>query len=229
MNSMYEQLRSLPLFQGVGPERISELVERLPFHFLKFKPGETVVSAGDKCQHIRFVVSGSVNLTTESHALRVSLTQTLLAPEVLGPDCLFGIGNTYPFTAIAGPNCGILQLTKSDYMKVLMTDKVFLFNILNYLSSNCQRRTTSLQMMKHGSISERLAREITDLTTQRSTDVKLNFRQKDLCTLLGTQRNSLITALRQMADDGLIDYTHNEISVKSIRTLQDIFINSTTK
>lgn len=223
MSSMYEQLRSLPLFQGIGPERISELVERFPFHFLKFKPGETIINAGDECQHMRFVVSGSVMLTTESHSLRVKLTQTLLAPEVLGPDSLFGVDNTYPFTVVAGPQCGILQLRKSDYIKVLQTDKVFLFNILNYLSSNCQRHATALQMMRHGSIAERLAREITDLTTKRSTDVKLHFRQKDMCTLLGTQRKSFITALDQLAADGLIEYTHNEISIKSVRALQEVF------
>lgn len=223
MDSMYEQLRSLPLFQGVGSERISELVERYPFHFLKFKPGETVISVGEKCKHVRFVVSGSVEVTTESRTLHVSLKQTLNAPEVLGPDSLFGVDNTYPFTAVAGEKCGILQLTKSDYVKVLQTDKVFLFNILNYLSSSNRRHTTSLQLMRSGSIAERLAREIMELTMQRSTDVRLQYRQKDLCTLLGTQRNSLVTALDAMAQDGLIEYTSSEIKIPSVRALQTVF------
>lgn len=222
MESMYELLRSLPLFQGVGDDRISELVERIPFHFLKYEPGDTINKAGDRCEHMRFVVSGSVNLTTESKHLRVRLLQTLHAPGVLGPDSLFGIDNTYPFSAVAGERCGILQLRKSDYMKVLQTDKVFLFNILNYLSRNCQRRTKALQQMKTGSIAERFAREITDLTTQYSTDIKVQFRQKDLCALLGTQRNSLITALDQMEEDGLIEYTSTEISIKSLRDLQEV-------
>lgn len=220
---MYEQLRSLPLFQGVGSERISELVEHYPFHFLKFKPGEKVISVGEPCKHVRFVVSGCVEVTTESRVLQVSLKQTLHAPEVLGPDCLFGVDNTYPFTAVAGEKCGILQLTKSDYVKVLQTDKVFLFNILNYLSTSNRRHSTSLQLMRSGSIAERLAREILSLTVQRSTDVKVHYRQKDLCVLLGTQRNSLITALETMAHDGLIEYTSSEIKIPSVRTLQAVF------
>ncbi len=229
MNSMYEQLRSLPLFQGVGDERIRELVERLPFHFLKFKPGETIISAGDTCQYLRFVVSGQVKMVTESSVLRIKLSQTLPAPEVLGAESLFGVVNTYPFTVVAGQGCGILQLRKADYIKMLQTDKVFLFNILNYLSSNSQRHTTALQLMSHGSIKERLAREITSLTTQHSTEVKLHFRQKDLCSLLGTQRNSLVAALDQMKADGLIDYTHNEISVLSLRALHDMFRSNVIK
>ncbi|MBQ0068352.1 MAG: winged helix-turn-helix domain-containing protein, partial [Bacteroidales bacterium] len=103
------------------------------------------------------------------------------------------------------------------------TDKVFLFNILNYLSSSNRRHTTSLQLMRSGSIAERLAREIMELTMQRSTDVRLQYRQKDLCTLLGTQRNSLVTALDAMAQDGLIEYTSSEIKIPSVRALQAVF------
>lgn len=222
MESMYERLRSLPLFQGVGPERISELIERLPFHFLKFKEGETIIKAGDKCECVRFVVSGSVRIVMKSTDFNVKLLQTLTAPEVLGPDSLFGIDNSYPFSAYAATDCGIMQLTKSDYMKMLMTDKVFLFNILNYLSSNCQRYSTILQMTQ-GNIAERLAREITNLTTPRSTDVVLEFQQKDLCALLGTQRNSLIAALDKMLSHEIITYTSSKIKVLDVRALQTMF------
>lgn len=222
MDSMYELLRSLPLFHGVGDERISELVERIPFHFLKFEPGAVINSAGERCQYMRFVVSGCVHLTTECKNLRVKLLQTLNAPEVLGPDSLFGVDNSYPFTAVAGERCGILQLRKSDYIKVLYTDKVFLFNILNYLSRNCQRRTHALLGINTGSIAERFVREITDLTTQHSTDVKLEFRQKDLCTFMGVQRAALIAGLDQMVADGLIEYTSTEIYIKSLRSLQEV-------
>ena len=225
MDSMYSQLRSLPLFQGVDDGCISQLVEQFPFHFLKFKPGETIVNAGDQCQHVRFVVSGSVRLETESKVLRIKLLQTLNAPEALGPDCLFGIDNSYPFTAVAGDQCGILQLRKSDYVKVLQTNKVFLFNILNFLSSNSQRHAIALQYMRQGSIAERFAREINDLTTQHSTQVTLEFRQRDLCTLLGTQRNSLIAALDQMAHDGIIEYTPNSIQIKDLRALNNLYKN----
>ncbi len=221
MSSMYEQLRSLPLFQGVGAQRISELVERLPFHFLKFSPGETIISAGSPCQHIRFVVSGDVKMVTASAVLKIKIEQTLHAPEVLGAESLFGVVNTYPFTVTAGTGCGILQLRKGDYIKVLLADKVFLFNILNYLSSNSQRHGIALQNMRHDSVRGRLSREILSFTTQRSTDVKLRFRQKDLCSLLGTQRNTLMAALDEMKADGLIEYTRDEISVKSLRELQD--------
>ena len=118
MNSMYQQLMQLPLFQGVSTERITALVEKLPFHFLKFRNGDTIIAAGDSCTHIKFIVSGRVRVEMPCAHLRVSLLQTLSTPHVLAAEYLFGRATTYPFTAVADGSCGILQLLKSDYIKM---------------------------------------------------------------------------------------------------------------
>ena len=73
MNSMYQQLMQLPLFQGVSAEKITALVEKLPFHFLKYRNGEQVFAAGDPCTHIKFIVSGQVRLETAFSNLRVTM------------------------------------------------------------------------------------------------------------------------------------------------------------
>ncbi|MBR2083848.1 MAG: hypothetical protein IJ879_04400, partial [Muribaculaceae bacterium] len=79
-----------------------------------------------------------VRLEMPCNELRVSLLQTLSTPHVLAAEYLFGRETAYPYTAIAQGGCGILQLRKSDYIKMVGSDKVFLFNILNYLSSGSQ-------------------------------------------------------------------------------------------
>ena len=127
MNSMYQQLMQLPLFQGVSTDKITALVEKLPFHFLKFRNGEQVFAAGDPCTHLKFIVSGRVRLSMMCDHLRVSFHQTLSTPHVLAAECLFGRETVYPFTAVAEGPCGILQLLKADYVKMVNSDKVFLF------------------------------------------------------------------------------------------------------
>jgi CRP-like cAMP-binding protein len=213
MNSMYQQLMQLPLFQGVSTDVITALVEKLPFHFLKFRNGEQIFAAGDQCSHIRFIVSGRVRLETPCDYLRVSLLQTLETPHVLAAEYLFGRETTYPYSAFADGPCGILQLRKSDYIKMLAFDKVFLFNILNYLSSGSQRNTASILAIKDGSVVERLAMIVDALTVAGATDVAVRFKQKDLCVLLGTQRTTLIASLDKLADEDIVDYTSNELRV----------------
>ena len=223
MNSMYQQLMQLPLFQGVSTDVITALVEKLPFHFLKFRNGEQIFAAGDQCSHIRFIVSGRVRLETPCDHLRVSLLQTLETPHVLAAEYLFGRETTYPYSAFADGPCGILQLRKSDYIKMLAFDKVFLFNILNYLSSGSQRNTASILAIKDGSVVERLAMIVDALTVTGATDVAVRFKQKDLCVLLGTQRTTLIASLDKLADEDIVDYTSNELRVLDLSRLAEFF------
>lgn len=222
MNSMYQQLMQLPLFQGVSTEKITSLVEKLPFHFLKYRSGEQILAMGDACTHIKFVVSGKVRLELPCAHLRVTIEQTLTTPNVLAPEYLFGRETVYPFTAYAEGTCGILQLLKSDYIKMINSDKVFLFNILNYLSSGSQRCVLSSLSVKDGSVSERLAILVQSLVIAGAHDVMLRYKQKDLCALLGTQRTTLITMLDKLSDEGVLEYDSNVMRVLDLRKLMDI-------
>lgn len=211
----------LPLFHGVSAQQLSALVEKMPFHFLKFNDGERIIDDGDTCTHVRFVVSGKVRVSMRFTNLKVTIEQTLEAPNVLGPDYLFGLDTTYPFNVTAVCECGIMQLRKSDYVNIVQADKVFLFNILNYLSRNSQRFTAGLLAIRQGSVTERIALIVSILTTQLSSDITISFQQKDLCTLLGTQRTTLIHALDIMKDQGIIDYTATKISILELSALRN--------
>ena len=219
MNSMYEQLMKLPLFQGISAEKITALVEKLPFHFLKYRNGEQVCAVGDTCTHIKFIVSGQVRLETPFTNLRVTMWQKISNPHVLAPEYLFGRDTTYPYTAVSDGACGILQLRKSDYIQMINADKVFLFNILNYLSSGSQRYISSPLGIKEGSVTERLVNIVETLTLPGATDIGFRYKQKDLCALLGTQRTTLISMLNKLSEQDILDYDSNEMKILDLQGL----------
>ena len=76
--------------------------------------------------------------------------------------------------------------------------------------------------LSSGSIAERLAFIITSLTQRGSKDIKLTYKQKDLCSILGVQRSSLINALDKLENEGVIEYTLSEITVINRGALLDI-------
>ena len=222
---MYQQLMQLPLFQGVSTDKITSLVEKLPFHFLKFRNGDQIFAAGEPCTHIKFIVSGQARLEMPFRKLRVTLSQTLTTPHVLAPEYLFGVENAYPYTAVAEGACGILQLRKSDYVKMVSGDKVFLFNILNYLSSAGQRSISSAMAIADGSVTERLATLIDTLVVNGATDIMLSYKQKDLCSLLGTQRTTLVATLDKLSDDGIVEYDSGNLRILDLPRLVEIIRN----
>lgn len=215
MDSMYEILMGLPLFNGVSYNRISEVVGSTKFHFLKYLDGEQIVQAGEPCTHIKFIISGSARVTIENSDGRFKVSQTLSKPDVISPEFLFGRATHYPCTATAIEPTGILQISKQDYVKILNSDPIFLFNFLNLLSMNAQKAIDGVLALTTGSLEERIAFWIVALTQRGGKDIVLSCRQRDLYALFGVQRTSFIGTLDNMKSRGLIDYNQHEIRINS--------------
>ncbi len=229
MDSMYEILMGLPLFNGVSRERISEVVGMAKFHFLKFHPNETILNAGDQCTNIMFVVSGKARLNTVNSDGRFTVSQTIEAPDVIAPEFLFGSDTTYPCSATAAGETGILQISKADYLKILNLDQIFLFNFLNILSMTAQKATKGILAVTTGNLEERIAFWIVALTQRSGKDITLTCRQRDLYSLFGVTRSSFYATLNSMRDCGIISYDQNEIRIISRKMLIEILQNANQK
>ena len=226
MDSMYEVLLTLPLFKGVSYKRMSEILEMVPFHFLKYLAGETVVQAGDPFTHIKCFISGSIRSSIVNSDGRFRVSQTLNAPDVIAPDYMFGRATRYPNTAVAIESAGIMQLSKSDFVKIISEEEIFLFNYLNLLSVNAQKSVEGVLSITTGSLEERIAFWILALSQRGGTDIVLSCRQRDLYSLFGTPRQSFLQTLANMKERGLIDYDTSEIRVRTRQGLIDTLLHS---
>lgn len=222
MDTMYEILMGLPLFKGVSYQRISHVVERTKFHFLKYLDGEAMVTAGEPCTHIKFLISGAARVVISNSDGRFKVAQTLNAPDVIAPEFLFGKATRYPCNVTALGAAGVLQISKQDYVKILNSDPIFLFNFMNTLSMLAQKAVDGVLAVTTGSLEERIAFWIVALTQPSGEDIVLSCRQRDLYSLFGVQRSSFMATLDSMKARGLIDYTQNEIRVTSRRDMIDM-------
>lgn len=222
MDSMYDILMGLPLFNGVGRERISQIVGTTKFHFLKYLSGETIVSAGEPCTHIKFIISGHARVSITNNDERFTVSQTLEAPDVIAPEFLFGRSTVYPCTAVAIDAVGVLQIEKTDYLNILNSDRVFMLNFLNNLSMNAQKGVDGILALTTGALDERLAYWIIALTQRSGKEVELTCKQRDLYSLFGVQRSSFIATLDSMKERGYIDYAPGVIKVINRQALHEI-------
>ncbi|MDE6308755.1 MAG: helix-turn-helix domain-containing protein, partial [Muribaculaceae bacterium] len=119
-----------------------------------------------------------------------------------------------------------LQITKADYLKILNLDQIFLFNYLNVLSMNAQKATQGILAVTSGNLADRIAFWIVALTQRRGTDITLSCRQRDLYSLFGVQRTSLISTLESLRDRNILTFTQNEIRINSREALIEILHNA---
>jgi CRP-like cAMP-binding protein len=216
---MFDLLMELPLFRGVSHERIAEVVGAAKFHFLKYPADEIIVNAGEPCTHIKFIISGSIRVTIGNTDGRFSISHTLHSPDVIAPDFLFGRVTQYPCTVRALEPTSILQIAKSDYLKILDSDPIFLYNLLNLLSVNSQKSVQGVLSLTTGSTEERIAYWVVALTQPNGTDITIHCKQRDLYTLFGVPRQSFIAMLEGLRKRGLIDFNQSEVKVLDRRKM----------
>ena len=226
MDSIYETLMSLPLLKGVSEERLKLVVSSTPLHFLKYLEGDTIINEGDLSTHLRFIINGKARVTITNSNGRFKVSQTLTGPDVIAPEYLFVRVTEYPCSAVALEATGILQISKSDYVSLLRSDEVILFNYLNLLSAGAQAKIDGIIALTDGSLEERIAYWIVALTQRSGTDIVLSCRQRDLYSMFGVQRSAFYAVLDSLRERGIITYTPTEIRPVSRRALTGLLLNS---
>lgn len=221
---MFDLLMELPLFRGVSRETMKKTVGMAKFHFLKYPAGALVVKERTPCTHISFVISGAVRLTTTNRNGRISVSQTLKAPDVIAPDFLFGRATYYPCKVEAVEATGILQIAKADYLKILNSDPVFMFNYLNIISMNAQKSVVGLMSLTSGSLEERIAFWVIALTQPSGENIAIECPLRNLCAIWGVQRSALVEALSRMKQHGVESFNSSGVVFSSRKKLLDMLI-----
>lgn len=219
---MYDTLLELPLFRGVSRQRISEVIGTSRFDFLKYLKGNRIIEVGQQCHNLTFILSGTVRVTLTNASGRMRISQTLTGPDVIMPQFLFGRETVYPCSVDALDTCSIMQVSKTDWLRILTQDQVFMLNYLNILGAFAQNSVQGVLASSIGNVGERLAVWIVCLTQASAKDIVITCKQRDLYGLLGVQRSSFVAVLQDMADHGIITYSTNKINVLDRRAMLDI-------
>lgn len=211
MEKIYDTLRELPLLSGASIPKLTELINTVKFHFQKYTPGETIIAQGAPIERMRFVISGTVRETTVNADGRLRVSMLIDAPDVLLPQYFFGRSTSSPCVITAEGPAATMELTKGEYLRILKSDDVFLYNYLNRLSLGAQKGVEGVRSMTHGTLEERIAYWTVMLTAPRAREITVKCRLRDLYALYGVQRTAFVAALDRMATLGLLTYTRDEI------------------
>lgn len=141
MATMYETIMNLPLFKGLSHEQVSSFLEKTHFKFSKYSDREKIVSAGERVEEVKCVISGQIRLCHiigDKDLLR--LTELRRNHEVIGADRLFGMDTTYGADICAVGNVSTMEFSKDQYQNLLNAGSIYLLNYLNSLSYGAQIR-----------------------------------------------------------------------------------------
>lgn len=138
MLTMYEKLMSLPIFKGVGPDQVSQFLEKTDLNFQTYQPGDTVVERTEVCDAVTCVLTGDVEVSYNIGASGVTLKASYGIGKMIGLDRLYGLDTYYPYEVVTRQGCGTMSFSKNKLLSLIKNNDICLINLLNILSLRSQ-------------------------------------------------------------------------------------------
>lgn len=219
MDTMFDTLLQLPLFQGLAQEDFTCILGKVKLHFTKHKTGEIIAVAGECCNQLVFLLKGEISSCTTSPDNTYSLIEYLQAPCLLEPQSMFGMNTTYTSTYSAGAEAHTVSISKAFVREELFRYEIFRLNYTNIISNRAQVLNTRLWEPLTGTQEERIARFILNRCERQSGKKLLKIKMEKLAEILNDTRLSISKALNKMQDNGLLELHRGEILIPEVSLL----------
>lgn len=213
METMFDTLLQLPLFQGLAQEDFTCILAKVKLHFTKRKAGELIATAGDSCDQLFFLLKGEAISCTTSLDKAYSLTEYLQAPCLLEPQSMFGMNTTYTATYTAGADTHTVSISKRFVLEELFKYEIFRLNYTNIISNRAQVLSARLWSTATGSLETRISRFILNRCERPIGRKLLKIKMEKLAEILNDTRLSVSKTLNKMQDQGVLELHRGEIFI----------------
>ena len=96
------------------------------FTLRKYKKGEVIKNEGDVCISIGLLLSGSISIINTNFENKEFLINSLHEGDMFGENLIFLTNNLFPGSIICDQNSTIAFINKSNFVKLLQEDIIYL-------------------------------------------------------------------------------------------------------
>ena len=184
-----------------------------------YRPGEAVVTAGERFAAIGLVTEGCLAVTRQGER-RPVIHRTLGPGEVFGVSSLFGEGEGFPTTVTAKEPTTVLFLEEAEVRGLLATYPKAAEAYITLLTKKIRFLNGRLDTLAGRSAEERVASYLLS-----HTGSGLPLTKSALASLLGLGRASLYRILELFEENGLIRSCRDAIEVPDGAALEQFIKN----
>ena len=208
-----------PLLQGISRRDMLDIAAKAKLSFDRYMPGKKIVLQKCVANRLVIVLSGEVELNSESPCHRFRTLEFTRKPPLIGLESMFSLRQEYPCSVIARTAVETMCVEKADLRDLLLSYPVIRLNVLTQLS----RQATQLRLRLCSSlpltIEERFIRFVQHRLLVPVGAKMLKCRLTDLATELGVTRLRLSGALHKLQDDGLVEMGRSHIVIPNFERL----------
>ena len=219
MDSMFDTLLQLPLFQGLAQEDFTNILAKVKLHFTKHKKGEILVQAGTPCTRLIFILKGRISATTPATDGSFLFTEQYEAPCLIEPHSLFGMHTTFASTYTTVGETHTVCISKVFVMNELTKYEIFRLNYANIICNRAQTLQRKLWDINHGDLYDRIIGFIASRAERPTGRKSLKIKMEDLAHIVNDTRLNVSRVLNALQSKELLELRRGEIIVPQLEEL----------
>jgi CRP-like cAMP-binding protein len=198
---------------------LTSVAGKTKFAFHRVAKGKKVVSEGDQCQNLFFLLEGSLQVTSWADDNSYSMVEEMTAPDVIQPERIFGLTQRYTKTFTALTECRLIGISKAEVLRLSEEHMIFQLNLLNIISTQSQRITHQPWRVRPQGIRNKIIRFVETHSMRPAGEKTLYIKMETLATLIAESRLNVSKELNAMHQEGLINITRGIIHIPALEKL----------
>ena len=219
MNTMFDTLLQLPLFQGLSQEDFTNILAKVKLHFTRLKTGEVIIRKGMPCNQLYFILKGEVSATSTSNDSLYSFIEYFQAPYLIEPQSMFGMQTEFFSKYVAHTDVSMVTISKSCVLNELFNYEIFRLNYLNIISNYAQTQNNHLWDPMPDTLEERIRHFIRTHLKRRTGEKIFKIKMEDLAGIVNDTRSNVSKVLNNMQNEGLIELHRGEMAIPDVEKL----------
>jgi CRP/FNR family transcriptional regulator len=200
-------LSHIPLFSSLGEEALNRLAERSLTR--TYPAGHVLFTTGENCKGLFIVESGRVRIYRTSPAGREQILHTEGPGKPVAELPLID-GGPYPASAVTDVESRLLFVPRSEFEALYRDNPDVASSIIHELGKRLRHLVQVTETLAFRDVAARLAMFLSQFaqdhgtSTDEGVEILLRRTRQDLSFELGTARESVSRAFRQLEEKGLI-------------------------
>ncbi len=216
-------LRRVPYFAGLPDEVLRALVASATSR--DFARGQVIFLEGDPCAGLYVVAAGTIKILKLSPQGREQILQQLGPGGTFNEVAVLDNGPN-PASAAAVTDARVVTIARADIRRLAQTYPELAWALIESLARRARHLVSMVEDLSLRSVKARLARLLL-AEAQRASDggeIKRSqmITQGEMAARLGTVREMVGRALRDLADEGLIEFDRHRIVIRNRDRLQSV-------
>lgn len=216
---IYDKLLTLTLFQGLSRNDLTEIANKVRLEFRKIAAGNILAKQQARFEKLFFLLNGEIYAETVSDNHTYTIIESLSGNLMFEADAIFGLHPYHNHTYRAKTDIQVLCIDKQAIVNHLLHYEIVRFNLLNFVSTQAQKRIHLLRTDRPDTLVARFVEFINRRITYPAGEKKIKIRMEDLGIELGETRLTISRLLRSLQNKNLLRHERMGIIIPAYERL----------